>query len=525
MLELMIQCKPCVCYCPRVPEHQLSVRFVYSNRPEKLENGATGLLLAVRGGHHAAVDFLLSHRANVGLSSDIGDSPLQAAARLGDASLFANILDHSDDVSVRSYEHRYNADRASGTSLIMVCDHQNPLLCLCENIAAKKFVASVRTTLIKATRTDTGSIFKRAISHHPKPAERTPSIPAQRHGAQDSDLLRHQKTPSPTDRERTQLLGALADKIEPFMNTLANNGLEVAVGLNLGLDYPNVAPLRGWVANKNGSLRDLLVEGSSLGAFGPRLRSRVWKTILGLLGPPITDTVQTTGPSQAEKFDKARLERYEGLCQQFKDGYEADLRRCRKLQRQGLDDSCDSVSIGTPVRADNGGGLSMTLRQIAVDLKRARKDFPVERLAALQRLLYVFAALHPSLGYVQGMHDIACVVYYQFHSERRRGNPTAHHHSGLAPSLNFTDSPRKDYSEGSLHDTELSGAPLPEVHSFSSPFVLRSAVPDACEASTFSVLNEVVGRCQLMQNLFQSKEYVDEFIRIFSTVLVRPRLL
>ena len=198
---------------------------------------------------------------------------------------------------------------------------------------------------------------------------------------------------------------------------------------------------------------------------------------------------------------------------------------------------------------------------------------------------YVFASLNPALGYVQGMHDIACAIYFQFHCEHRRvATPAARsrvrgagvkgpiapdHHQ---PSLAFVDSPRRrtdsDWRssvDGVGHiesgrsarrsqarrggdvtaaDSSSSDAGSGEKdkdrqqpqrrsattsvpaaasrgQSFVSPLFPVASSPDAVEAATFSVLNAVVGRCYLMKNLFQSKRYVDEVVRVFSAVLVR----
>ncbi len=40
-------------------------------------------------------------------------------------------------------------------------------------------------------------------------------------------------------------------------------------------------------------------------------------------------------------------------------------------------------------------------RQIYVDLMRMRHDFPAHHLNAVARILFVFAHMHPDIGYVQ----------------------------------------------------------------------------------------------------------------------------
>ena len=174
-----------------------------------------------------------------------------------------------------------------------------------------------------------------------------------------------------------------------------------------------VAPCMAWQGVR---LRELLIEGASLDAFGPRLRSRAWKTVLGLLGSTAASSPTALSPlEQLEKFEHAQLRRYEGLCRQFSRRYEANRKRCLAQQRKGVadfarrkrngnGDGAGERSDGSPQHSssssngsgtdddddDDGGGhegMAATLRQIAVDLRRARKDFPAECLPSLQRLL------------------------------------------------------------------------------------------------------------------------------------------
>lgn len=614
--------------------------------PDRLDNGATGILLATRGGHHDAVKFLLDRRADPTLASHRCDSPLQAAARRGDAVLFAMILDAGDDVSLRVYDNR-GCPGSDAQSSLMMCLHQHPLICLVENIAVEHCKAVAALAVPKSHhKTDTGSLFKRSIARKPSSDDSTTHVSGGRSDRGESDKsvgtapssssrssIMKDTAPvapfssifpsskSPEAQERADLFAALASVLRTPTQKWAENGLELAVGLNLGKSTPHINPLAGWVTRRGHTpstrLRDLLIAGASLEPFGPQLRSRAWKTVgarpgavdhdhvnhctsivhdwsclclvnnndvrcgkcyncvyghvsgvvcfvkvLGLLGPPPSeDSLSGAGAispaTQAEKFEEARIRRYEGLCQQFLNSYKSDIDRCERLHRRADTDEQQSP----PHASNNADGTAqpvvetedsmlLMLRQIAVDLRRARKDFPAERLPALQRLLYVFAALHPSLGYVQGMHDIACAIYFHFHCERgRMASPRrdgrspagggAPMHSQTDRPAEFVDSPRQrtsaDWSDSSSgpssrkdcsntaersHGGENVVEGAPKSSFTTSPLFGVCRAPDAVEASTFSVLNEVVGRCYLMQNIFQSKQYVDEFVRVFDAVLV-----
>ena len=444
-----------------------------------MENGATGLLLATRGGHSDAVKFLLHHRASAAFSSASGDAPLQAAARNGDASLFALLLDRCDETALRTYDGRSSPSdcsrefndfatetRQQHSAPKMLCNHQNPLVCLVENITA----SSVRQTGLAAV--GFGS----------------------KGGRTENDELSH-----------------LVEYLKPKVRQCANNGLEVAVALNLGRSVPHLKPLQGWQSPQGTRLRDLLIEGASIDAYGSRLRSRTWQAVLGLLGPlhKVAD--------QSESFEAARVRRYEVLCTQFESDYKTDATVCDGTLSGNYNNkkaNSESSNHTDQSRPRSQSGLCPTLRQIVVDLHRARKDFPTSRLSAVQRILYIFAALHPKVGYVQGMHDIACAIYFHFHCERRR-TP-----SGTTGGRLRNQRDRHPSSDASHHNSAASVEPVPR---FATTFAMLG-VPDTVEASTFSVFNELIGRCHLMQHLFQSKEHVNEFLLTYNEVLVSSGL-
>jgi TBC1 domain family member 2 len=135
-----------------------------------------------------------------------------------------------------------------------------------------------------------------------------------------------------------------------------------------------------------------------------RNRALVWRT---LLGDPL---------SYAERSDALAERRRE---------YE-------KLQR----------IMGGPAVGDSGldgrerTGFSLaTLRQIDVDLPRTHPTVPVfrgERVrSAMRRILYLFAAVHPESGYVQGMNEILSPLIIVFMSEHVAAGSKARHVEGF----------------------------------------------------------------------------------------------
>eukprot|EP00750_Incisomonas_marina_P012906 INCI17179.5.p1 GENE.INCI17179.5~~INCI17179.5.p1 ORF type:complete len:1110 (-),score=178.49 INCI17179.5:223-3552(-) len=133
----------------------------------------------------------------------------------------------------------------------------------------------------------------------------------------------------------------------------------------------------------------------------PATRSTLWKLLLGYLPcfEPFSDTV---------------VQQSDGV---WALGWEAAVtskRRAYKLLLQAhCVDNLQLTDMDKPTSPDALANRKL-YRQIYVDLIRVNFRFPKEFLDSLARILVLQAKLNSHTGYVQGMHEIAWVLFHQF---------------------------------------------------------------------------------------------------------------
>eukprot|EP00750_Incisomonas_marina_P015240 INCI18126.2.p1 GENE.INCI18126.2~~INCI18126.2.p1 ORF type:complete len:369 (-),score=54.56 INCI18126.2:1077-2183(-) len=156
-------------------------------------------------------------------------------------------------------------------------------------------------------------------------------------------------------------------------------------------------PLKTGVTIRTQRIRDLLLQGARLDRGSAHMRSLLWHISLGVLPPDAS--------CWSERVRRLRNE-YEDRVNSKRDFYEESLRKVRQetpVSPSGLGSAVSKIA-----------STRKTVYQIHVDLNRMRSDIPVEYRRNIARILYVFSESNPGLSYVQGMHDVACVIFHVF---------------------------------------------------------------------------------------------------------------